>query len=102
VEGVTNRGYPPGLIAVTVRDKSDPCSVIVLHQFACVTSKRSVVELRGADMRKFVAIVAGVLVVPVGGAARSARFGSSPRDCPSYHGVLAGEAVEVFRDFGPT
>ena len=54
-------------------------------------------------MRKFVAIVAGVLVVPVGGATRITRFGSSPRECyPSYLGVLAGEAVAVFRDFGPT
>ncbi|MEO6081655.1 MAG: hypothetical protein ABIQ18_00920 [Umezawaea sp.] len=60
-------------------------------------------------MRKFVAIVAAVLVAPavlVGGtatASAAADFPPSPRECsPSYQGLLAGEAVAVFCDFGPT
>jgi hypothetical protein len=60
-------------------------------------------------MRKFVAIVAAVLATPIvlaGGAAPASAatdFTPPPRECsPSYHGVLAGEAVAVFCDFGPT
>lgn len=60
-------------------------------------------------MRKFVAIVAAVLVTPivlVGGAApasAAADFRPPPRECSaSYHGVFAGEAVAVFCNYGPT
>jgi hypothetical protein len=60
-------------------------------------------------MRKFVAIVAAVLITPAvlaGGTASASTavdFRPPPRDCsPSFHGVPAGEAVAVFCDFGPT
>jgi len=60
-------------------------------------------------MRKFVAIVAAVLVTPivlVGGtapASATADFPPPHRECSSsHHGVFAGEAVEVFCDYGPT
>jgi hypothetical protein len=57
-------------------------------------------------MRKFVAILAAVLVTPVilvGGATAASAQPQPPRECSaSYHGVLGGEAVTVFCDFGPT
>jgi hypothetical protein len=59
-------------------------------------------------MRKLVAVVAAVLVTPtvlVGGTAPASAavgFRPPPYECSqSYQGVLAGEAVAVFCDFGP-
>lgn len=61
-------------------------------------------------MRKFVAIVAALVVTPlilVGGTSTASAAADypfrPPRQCsPDYHGVLSGEGVNVFCNYGPS